>query len=1445
VSSLFSPPATKQVKAAIQPGAPKPTLVKPAGQPVPVLQELGYHGGIADFNTALQAVVDQHQKTFGYQPKPDVALHAVVNTPPAELPNLFSPAARQPMVAQALAAHPLVTDQQFVNEMRQQAASPNWQVWLHENAERVNDLNHDKRWAPVVHGIVLKASGQPTSPEPPRTEFFNPRDKQELKLYAASFGTPLGFLAHAVGQIADSLVHAPAGLYQAGKAVHEDLAAADPTNPRHLGQSDLSFTRTKAIGKATGQGFAQDIRHPYENAGYLFLDLLGLASLGAGTAARVSEVARTGEAGALLRKPPLQRATVGVGSYTEQMPLSSNPFVAAVQKRVLGSREAAANERLVDGPSPLRPAMLPEWAEKHFSFERKIGRETDARLRIEHTAAMQLTHELEAAAGTALAQSRVLGRLPVTTRNGLTRGEQKAIQVLSWDDPKPLEAERDFHRRMIEMGIGDHKAHERQLADLTLAEKALENPRPRFQQALDLTRQVIAENERIKIEELGLAPETAEGRIAKAADVLRGETPEPGGKPEYGGFYLPTQPRGKVKQPPSQVRGRFSVSAGPYGVPVGREMPELTHEFTGDALRAGDFRIDATNLASEAYARTVRAATVKNQWNKLWEAASPTKRSEWDIPIRDANEIPDELRTVIAKLDEGYFTQAEADLLPEDMRDLIRALYPDEKRLAPDEIKGVRWIDQRLLGDQLGPVHIPGLGARAAQFVNAPFRFTALYLRPAYILNKLGNQAILIFDQGFLNSGVNIARAMTLKQTDGAVNAAMIRKLVGAGKSRSYVTSSTGRFSRGVAEFWNRIADRDERVASFLYYADRKGYKTPEDRNRLLTDEASKADLVEITRRSNKALVEFENLLPVEKNYLRHLIFVYPWVSRSAVWSLRAIMEHPAKTALLAEFGKQELENDPLLDKAPDWFKRIGYIPVGWNHDGTPKVVNPTSVNTFSTLEEFLSIGKGATVGDKYATASDLFGPAAQYFAHATLGRDEYGNQYPDSQWLGAAREVLGGLPQLTHLKKRTNEPVKPFDIRHRDSLEASLNSYLHQTVFTPGWLDGYGSLIAGGLSPRGVNTKALSARYWADQDPKVRARRELDLLNRALTMQGEFLKRDVPPSIRASVKERARISQLYGEFAKEHGRTATEAEKQQIEKKYLAAHNRTPAQAKEAAKELRQWDADVRLLYSFKKDTFNEKAGRLFKQGLSPQARYNVPQERLYEYGREFVKWQQGVREAKAKGATAADLRLLTDEHSKPVKGLPSFAAISWSHLTPEEQQHELNRNLGAGWDTLTAVDKKLLGKPVDPAVTEAWTAYDKLTSPEALAKQLPAGERSLDKDQRLAVVKQIDRYYNLGGKFLQDYLFSKQPLYQRLGYLNAVKDSPHRSDWQELFQRANDLATAVANKQTTSTVARDAWRDYTAQLVDYYRTERPAFWKELQPILKADPEFLRKLIS
>src|SRR5207253_1650733 len=103
--------------------------------------------------------------------------------------------------------------------------------------------------------------------------------------------------------------------------------------------------------------------------------------------------------------------------------------------------------------------------------------------------------------------------------------------------------------------------------------------------------------------------------------------------------------------------------------------------------------------------------------------------------------------------------------------------------------------------------------------------------------------------------------------------------------------------------------------------------------------------------------------------------------------------------------------------------------------------------------------GFGAT---KYAAFSDLLGPVPSFVVHGVTGKDQYGNDYVGGDWIGAAKEVLGSLPQVTALNRaaKKNPSAKTVDPGNRSSIVAGFHSALKRTVFTPGWLDGYGSLL-------------------------------------------------------------------------------------------------------------------------------------------------------------------------------------------------------------------------------------------------------------------------------------------------------------------------------------------------------------------------------------------------
>jgi hypothetical protein len=1452
---------------------------------VPVLQQHGYHGSIQDFNTRVQSVHDTYQQAYGMAPSPGLTFDlARSKVDAAEFNKLFTvplaqraAKAKGAINAQGFAVPPPVMDaKQLATGIVEAAAHGDYHQYLTVHADVIHDLSSQhKNDAAVIAGGIFKARRLRAFrdvEEKINTGDLSPFEGHQ-QLQAMGFipgGSAFhalkgvgGELALGIGQIADSLIHSPAGLYEVGKAIGLDTRdiVVHPTSPH--------FIRTGQVGKALVKGLVQDVTDPAGHPGFLFMDILGFASVGAGGVARVGAAGRVLEEGGALaaakqlaRKPPLTRVAIRHGELAEQMPLSQNPLVAAAQKFIVGRRQKGADARMAgDTPSGLRSILLPgkaqEFLDQQLSFETKVGREADVRKRVDHVAATTLARELDHVAGRAVTQARIHAAVPNRIRGALTRGEQKAIQVMSWDDPNPLQAEREFHQRMIDMEIGDPKAHRIQLADLKLAEAALRKPSPRFQKALELTQRVVADMERIKIEDLGLLPETAEGRVAKAGQTLRGEDLAGGEKVTPGSFYLPTQPRGKIKRPPSDRQGFYSPKAGPFGIPPGRDLPELTHEFTGKAIQAGNTRIDATSLATEAYGRTVRAATVRSEHAKLWDAGSATPYGAHSVAVRDINAIPDKLRTVVAKLDEGDFTPKDAEILPADMRQLLEALYPDKNKLTADEIEHVRWIDGRVLGEGNKNPHVPTIAADVANAVNAPLRFTTLFLRPAYILNKLGNEAMLLFDQGWM-AIPNYAKALNMDARYGEDATRAIHEHVGAGKSRSYSTTAAGKFSTPVTEFWNKIADRGERAASFIYYMERKGYKTKDEVHALLNDPSKRADLIEVKRRANKALVEFDNLLPIEKNYIRHFLFVYPWVSRSVVWSIRAALEHPAKVDALAQLGRQDLNSDPIFKAAPAWFKRTGYIPLGFNHDGTPKVINPTSVNSFSTIGDFLALGRGATMGDKYASAEDFLGPAPKFLIHAVTGRDEFGNQYPGSQWWDAAKATLIGLPQVAAYQrggKAVDKPTKLPNVADRASLETALNANLHKTVLSPGWLDGYGSLFAGGLSPRDVNMPALAARYWSDQDPKTRHSRELDLLNRALDIQAGVLKRPVSSFVRSAVRNLAEIDYGYKKFLKETGRQPSDKERANYTITYLTKQGLMPKGAVATwrqklaplqdtsdisrlkghlldkyanGKQLREWDTSIRTVASFSKPVFNQKAAELFAEGLSPQRSYGASQNTLYDYGRKYLAFTEQVKKMHADGATDAQLRAFQDENDVPVNGLPSFTRMAWINQPPEARRAAVQHSTVQSWSTLTAFDKALLGRPSDAKVTAGW----------AKLKEFEATQRAEAKRQgrgypaayTRTLAQYVERNFDAPG-LVKDYDFSKQPLYQRMKFLSPVQNSPNKALWGQLFSLADHQYKALKSGDYSSGQLRQQWTDYvTDPDFQAWIGQHPGFKAEVQ---------------
>lgn len=1553
------------------PGLPHTGL----GKPIPVLQSHGFGGDIQEFNDRVQRVHDAHVRTFGYKPSPGLVLAAAATGAIAgqELDKLFD-TPRNPRLAKiAAGAQALgrttdnVTVKQEEDQFLRQYVSAKAQgtaqklAFLHDNDDQLREYMKDDDFKVKFAGAFLRGERQQAV-------------TAEAMVTPSIIKSIFDKAGLSVAQVAQALVYGPPTLvYAEGKAAYHDAGdVAHGKLPKHLIETN------KKIAVESAKGVVRDFRHPLANPGFLALDAFGLISFGAGTAVRVTAAGRAAAAGesitrALITRPRGGRATLRKGKIEEDIILTENQAVNLLQRLIVKRRNKRMDLRHegTDNPYPsaVYSAVRSERAQDgldrmldpiraHFSSERKLGREAEARMKVEEIADLTIAREFDHVAGWTGRASQVFGRLPQRLRRGLTQGEQKALWVLATDDEAPLQLWRDFHRKMIAWDIGSAKAHRAHLGLLDLAEKVLENPSKRFEKSIKLAREVSEEQTRMKIEELGLAPDTAERRVIMPAEIARRATTSRSKEQMFGeidaisperlgevqgrinalekeiarapaakfqalddelrdlhdvrdsitaemdnltrrkedSFYIPSITRGKPSRR-AKRGGDNTVRVSPYGYTRPAELSELKHFFTGDSLMWGDIRLDTSTLIGDAYARTVRATAVLSAWKRLWEAGLekpvPGPDARFYRPIRDARVVSDELRKVIDQADEGVLTGEDmASLSKKQVEDIHKALYPGEFnkktgrwQLATDDLANVRWVDERVVGEHFR-MPVGTAAKKIGQGLNEPFRITTLFLRPAYILNALGNGGMGVLHQGWTYPA-NSYRAIKATSLYGEKVTHTLDALVGEGRASSYVgeiDSIVTKGGRALAHGWSLVADRLFRRAALIYELRRLGYKTKEDFERVLFDEGVQKDLIEAKRRANKAMVEFDNLTWFEKQVVRHWIFVYPWVSRSLVWSLRTIVEHPVASDLLAQVGHEtELEQPEIFKHVPEWFARTGYVPVGFHKDGSPVVVNPTSVNSFSTVGEMVTTAEATFFKDTpYSSAGDLLGPGARLFMHTVTGRDEFGNEYPGADFAGAFKEVITGLPQIAAQRKanRENPQLKGIDLSDIRTLIERQNSALKRSVFGPGWMGGYGRLFAGGLSPTDMDPAAAAARYWAKQPAEVRHKHEMQLIRKALQLQQQFMRKTPSSAVRDAIDLSGERQWQRDLFAKEQGRTPSQSERVLLDINVLEKARRVGDQdaallrdklAKltdpsdvahfqqgildkyAGAKELKTWNKDVNFLWSFRKHILGPKVALLRFEGLAQADATAVDQADLFEYGRRNLAYVHEARKRREemkslsgdeKTVAMAQLRAWDEQNDKPVTvngvTLPSPVRMQWAYLRIDQRVKIVDENANSRWQNLSSFDKELLGRKPAAGISEA---YARLEQAKAEYRATYKGAK-ITRDQLLAVVKQLDKFYP---GFKQDYAFGQQAKINRFVLLKPFKQMPaeDRSKFDSAIgTNARVIATALASGNYENSVLTATWKDYVKNSLKPWldQPEQASLKKELDAF---GNDFLNSLVS
>jgi len=533
-------------------------------------------------------------------------------------------------------------------------------------------------------------------------------------------------------------------------------------------------------------------------------------------------------------------------------------------------------------------------------------------------------------------------------------------------------------------------------------------------------------------------------------------------EPFQGGrFRVPDVLRSKrLPHGPAAYRG---------GVP--RQPGTLTHGYTGALRQSGKYTSQSLKAIAEDALEAERYLSVERFRQDVLpfgQKARPldTRRAKY-APARTRDLKKGEaqqLRKTLEDVELENLTPDEAARVEMAVQAWERNLFPEEGKDIPiarpgEVVPGVVWIDKRLLGSQrkligsLGPVDVAQDAVKGL----------ILYAKPGYVTpNVLGNIGYNLMQQGIF-APRNWARAVKMPKDLGF----MVDEVMGAGFARGLAEGTTSPISgvvRKAGNFWSKFVDGPFRKAAFVHEARLRGFKTDADLRSLIEDSGHRADLGEIGQRARDAIIDYERLGPIERDIIRRVLFVYPWIKGSTYYAAQFLRDHPIQAAVFAKIGEegtsQSLEE---LGPLPSWAR--GSFKVGGSQE-RPSIVNPAAISPFSTPAQVLAAARGSTGGvERSENIGEMASPVAQSLIEAAFGRDLFSGRELEGGYLEKFGKQLGkGLPQY-QLYKRGGFNFIPGVDQHIDPDKAY--------PYSPN--DARGAFLLGSSFPRPANRAVLN----------------------------------------------------------------------------------------------------------------------------------------------------------------------------------------------------------------------------------------------------------------------------------------------------------------------------------------------------------------------------------
>lgn len=883
----------------------------------------------------------------------------------------------------------------------------------------------------------------------------------------------LGEVGHVFKQgavdLKNAAVSSPAGIYNVGKAAVEDVAA----NPWLAYAGPFSFVPGEIGLSAAGRSHigsdivvpmakqvATDIQHPLRHPGFTALDLLTVASAGAGGVARVAAAGRIARAGeglgeasrALVVPPKPPPLILRADGFTVEKPAARAALSRYVQRTVNHYRNLHSD----------RPIGL-------VTQKTRVGRGLGAQR------ALDLSVVTSKAVGVAVAGRKIRWASPegaalravaegttLDQRIALHEADLAKVQTelsatdLRVGDRRNLRVSAAYLKDQIKALV---RAKEKGLVEIADGRPVIADPElaPLYAQI----KTAALEHDARLVEAGVMSAEGAQAAINNPARVFAGATYDEtagaltGGEGALPGEFHVGYERGLK---PSALRPLQLGSQQAKTMRVAKYEPaRLRKPLTGSTLHEGLFRSNVPQVVAENIIEGERYLALQRAARFFAEHAQDTPEG---IPPRHAVAIvPEELghqplplptKDFLASLKQQSRLGSYEQLLGLVYDDLRNRVFPQISTADAEHVPGVKWIDDRLLGGLNKPPLLQSFTAHPAgrailtvnDAINNASKFAILYLKLGYVApNMLGNAFLTLTHQGWA-APANLGRAVRLSHRLGTEDTALIDSLMGEGLTGSLAGSGEGplgALTRKTARAYSVPVDLPFRRAAFLYEArkalGKRGTKTPwQEVHDLLHNQDRVGDLRQVTERANQALIDYGNLNPLEQALIRRVIFFYPWLKGSTRYAGHYVREHPIQAGVLGNLGQYgQAVTQQQLGDLPPWAQ--GYFRVGGSEQ-TPLVVNPTGAGILGQPAQLGEAVTGFFGPHPTQPVSQFLTPFFGGLATAVTGYDSFANRAVEPNFPTLLRQFYTGTPLVTLAQRlQHDQSGKTFPLSRTDAL--------------------------------------------------------------------------------------------------------------------------------------------------------------------------------------------------------------------------------------------------------------------------------------------------------------------------------------------------------------------------------------------------------------------------